>query len=230
MSKKIGRFSYSAKRLSMSPYSSIRLSRRNGHQRRTFSERFMSTSTTSTHSSSFGARKKHLALWSANETGAPELNAASLSRRVGFVTGAVHSHYGQSVSHRMTPLHRCPRLALALLFLLRVAALITDGSRVDEQFGTCESHQSCSLRIPLIPAHLHAQSADARVDRLETQVARSEVELLVVGWVVGDVHLAVLACNRAVLIQHHCRIVVESCCTAFEQTCHQHHTALPCHL
>src|SRR5690606_41798513 len=63
------------------------------------------------------------------------------------------------------------------------------------------SHQPRGLRVPLVPAHQHAEAADAGVDRFEAEVAGSEVELLVEARVVRDVHLAVLAGGGSVGIR-----------------------------
>ena len=59
----------------------------------------------------------------------------------------------------------------------------------------------------------------AGVDGLEAEVARREVELLVVARVVGDVHLTILAGNRAVLLQHHSGVVIQTRGTTLEQRC-----------
>ena len=52
---------------------------------------------------------------------------------------------------------------------------------------------------------------------METDVARSEVEFLVVAGVVGDVHLAILTRNGTVLLQYDGRIMVQPCSTTFKQ-------------
>ena len=52
---------------------------------------------------------------------------------------------------------------------------------------------------------------------MEAQVARGEIELLVVGWIVRDVHLAVFACYAAILLQNDCGVVVQAGSTTLEQ-------------
>ena len=52
---------------------------------------------------------------------------------------------------------------------------------------------------------------------METEVARGEVEFLIIGRVVGNVHLAILASNGAVAFDDNGCVVVESCGTSFEE-------------
>ena len=52
---------------------------------------------------------------------------------------------------------------------------------------------------------------------METQVARGEVELLIIGRVIRNVHLAVFACYAAILLQNDCGVVVQTGSTTLEQ-------------
>ena len=81
------------------------------------------------------------------------------------------------------------------VLLVRVPA---DGGRVEEHGGALQRGQPRALGIPLVPADQRADPAGPGVEGPEAQVARREVELLVEGRVVGDVHLAVEArrCRR----------------------------------
>ena len=139
---------------------------------------------------------------------------------------AVHGNDGKPVGHGVAALHRGPCLALVLLFLGQVAAFVADGRGVDEEFGPLERHEACPLGIPLVPAHLHAQTAHRGVDGVEAQVARGEIELFVVGRVVGDVHLAVSARDGTVALEDHRRVVVEARRAALEEGGHEHHAVL----
>ena len=127
----------------------------------------------------------------------------------------------------MAALHRGPSLALSLLLFGSVAALVANGRGIDEQLRTRQGHHTSAFGIPLVPANLHAKAAYARVDGLEAEVTGREVEFLVVGRVVGDVHLAVASGDFAVFFNHHGRVVVEAGAPFFEQACHQHHAQFP---
>ena len=128
----------------------------------------------------------------------------------------------------MASLDCCPGFALPLLLFRCVAALIAYGGGVYQQVGTCECHQAGSLRIPLVPAHKHSEAPHAGVDGVESEVARREVELLVIGRVVGDMHFAVFPGNASVAIYHHCCVVVESWCATLEEGCHDDNSQLTC--
>ena len=62
---------------------------------------------------------------------------------------------------------------------------------------------------------------------MEAKVAGSEVELLIVSRVIGDVHLTVTACHGSVLLKDDSRVVVKACCAFLKQTGHQHHSVFP---
>ncbi len=80
-----------------------------------------------------------------------------------------------------------------------------------------ERHEPCSFGIPLVPAYEHSESPYGGVDRVEAEVAGSEVELLIVSRVIGDVHFSVFAGYRAVALYDHCRVVIKAGCTLLEK-------------
>ena len=117
----------------------------------------------------------------------------------------------------MSAHHCCPCLSLALLLILCVIGGISDSGRVEKHLCPLHSHQSGCLRIPLIPAHQHSQSPRTRVNRVETEVAGREVELLIVGRIVRNMHLSVFAGDGSVLLYYHGGIVVQPCGAPFEE-------------
>ena len=80
--------------------------------------------------------------------------------------------------------------------------------------------------IPLVPADQHADAAVARVEIGEAQIARREIELLVVERIVGDVHLAVDAQQRAVGVEHGGRVVIQPGGAALEERRDDDHVEL----
>ena len=52
---------------------------------------------------------------------------------------------------------------------------------------------------------------------MKAQVAWSEIEFLIICWVVGNVHLAVLASYASITVHHHCGVVVETGSTPFKE-------------
>lgn len=159
---------------------------------------------------------------SGNERGTPELDAVCLSGGVGLVSDAVGGDNGQSVGYGMSALNGRPCFPLPFLFVFRVAALIADGSGVDEHFCTVQRHQAGSFRIPLVPTNEDAQPSDAGVDWAKSEVAGCEIEFLVVGRVVGNVHLPVFAGDASVALEDDRRVVVESGSAPFEERGDEH--------
>ena len=160
---------------------------------------------------------EHFALRTYNHRRTPELYTLSLSARVWLEAYTVDRHDGQSVGNGMSTLHSCPSLALALLFFLCIIGSITYGSRINQEFGTLQSHKTCSFGIPLVPAYEHAKLAHTGLNSMKTEVARCEVELLVVSRIVRNVHLAILACYRSVALYYDSGVVIESWSTTLEQ-------------
>ena len=117
----------------------------------------------------------------------------------------------------MSALHRCPCFSLTFLLFLRVRRLVTDCRRINQQFCSTQSHESSTLRVPLVPTHLHTQAPHRCMDRLETQITWSEIEFLVIRRVVRNMHLAIFACNRTILLKHHRRIVIQASGTTLKK-------------
>src|SRR5208337_3397173 len=82
--------------------------------------------------------------------------------------------------------------------------------RIDEQFGPAKSHQPRSFRIPLVPADQYSQPANRCCNGAEPQVTRGEIVLLMIAWIVRDMHLAVPARQRAIPVKNHSRIVIQT--------------------
>ena len=161
--------------------------------------------------------EEKLSLRACHKARTPKLYAVGLMARVRLVADAVDGDDREPVGYGMPSLHRCPCLALPFLLLGCVGRLVADGGGVDEHLCALEGHEACSFGIPLVPAYEHAETAYGGVDRVEAEVAGSEVELLVISGIIGDVHLAVFAGYRAVALYDHGRVVIEAGCTLLEK-------------
>ena len=62
---------------------------------------------------------------------------------------------------------------------------------------------------------------------MKAHIARREVELLIISRIVGDVHLAILARNRAILFQDDGRIMIQTRCAALKEGYDEHDAVLP---
>ena len=120
----------------------------------------------------------------------------------------------------MAALDGDPGVALALLFFSAIVRVKTDGGGVDQQISTGQSHQARRFRVPLIPAHQHAEGADGGDNRRKTEITRGKVEFFVIARVIGDVHFAVATGDAAILFQYDSGIVVKSRPAFFKQRKH----------
>ena len=85
-----------------------------------------------------------------------------------------------------------------------------DCRRIEENLGSLQGRQPGGFGIPLIPAHKRPHAGIRRVKRSESKVARGEIVLFVVEWVIRNVHLAVDSTQGAVAIEHNRRVVIKS--------------------
>lgn len=170
-----------------------------------------------------GGLEEEFALRAGYEAVAPECDAVGGAGGVGFVAYAVDGYDGEAVGYGVAALHCDPCLALACLFVVSVGAFVAYGCGVDEDFGSGECHDAGCFGIPLVPAYEHAEASDRGVDRFEAEVAGCEVEFLVVGGVVGYVHLAVFAGYGSVSIEHDGGVVVEAGGASLEYGCDDDH-------
>ena len=65
---------------------------------------------------------------------------------------------------------------------------------------------------------------------MKTKVARREVELFVVSRIIRNMHLAVLAGNASVLVEHYSGVVVKSGSTTFEKAGNQNNSTFLGHI
>ena len=187
----------------------MRRSRRNGQMRRTCSLRSRSTSAHQ------DLRLVRLASARNSPCGPstwlePQNWMPGRPERRRFVADAVARQHRQAVGDGVAAVAEDPGIALAILLGLLVVRIPADRGGIQQQLRAGQRHQARAFGIPLVPAHHHAEAADRGVDRLEADVARGEVELLVEARIVRDVHLAVLAGGRAVGFEHHRGVVVQA--------------------
>ena len=156
---------------------------------------------------------------------APEIDAGGIQRRP-LVTDAIAGQHRHPVGDRVAAMTEDPGAALAIFFRLRIGGIPADRGWVKQQFGAGQRHQPRGFRVPLVPAHQHAQAADRGVDRREAQIAGGEIEFFVEPRIVRNMHLAVLAGSAAVRVEHHGGVVIQTSRTPLEQRAHQHHAVL----
>src|SRR5262245_37230622 len=99
-----------------------------------------------------------------------------------------------------------------------------DGSRIKENLRASERRQARSFGIPLIPTNLRAHISIARLEGLEAEITRREIEFFVIERVIGNMHFAIAAREFAVRIDDHCGVVIEAGCSAFEERADDHYS------
>ena len=102
-----------------------------------------------------------------------------------------------------------------------------DRRRVKENLSAAERGQPRGFRIPLVPANADADFAVLGRPRLEAEVARREVKLLVIRRVVGDVHLAIFPEVLSVRVDDRGGVVVNAGRAFLEERRDDHHAAFP---
>ena len=101
-----------------------------------------------------------------------------------------------------------------------------DRRGIEQDLRPLKGRQPGGFGIPLVPADQGPHAGERRVKRLETEVAGGEVVLLVVERVVGDVHLAITAAERAVGVEDDGRVVVNPRRAALEDRADHDHPRL----
>src|SRR5262245_30327339 len=85
-----------------------------------------------------------------------------------------------SVGDGVRALDRLPRRMLALAVFGLLARVPADGGRIKQNLRSRERRQSRGFGIPLIPANAHTGAGVMGVERFESQIAGSEIELFVI--------------------------------------------------
>src|SRR3954470_10735392 len=84
--------------------------------------------------------------------------------------------------------------------------------RIEDDLGAGQGGEPGTFWIPLVPADERAHAAVIGIEGFEAEIARSEVELLVIQRIVWDVHLAIKPEDLAVGIDHHGGVVINAPC------------------
>lgn len=121
---------------------------------------------------------------------------------------------------------RTPGVILRVAVLRLLGRLPTDRRGVENHVRSRHSGQTCSLWIPLIPAHQRRNPTELRIEGAETRIARREVKLLVEQRIFRDMHFPVQTGLRSIGIDHHRRVVIQPWRTLLEHGSHHHNPQL----
>src|SRR5208337_3714776 len=170
--------------------------------------------------------RQHASEGIAEERPSPEFEAfagrgiaANVSR---LEADAIHHADINPVCNRMCPLNRAPGVVLRLAEFGLLRGMPSDSGRIKQNARSLQCRKSRAFGIPLVPADQRAEFSGGSVKGFEAEIAGREIKLFVVKRIVGNVHLAVDAAERAVRIEDHGSIVVEARSALLEERRDQH--------
>ena len=117
----------------------------------------------------------------------------------------------------MAPLHELPRGALRLGDLRRLGGKPADRRRIEKDLRAGQCREARRLRKPLVPADQNAELADFGAEAQKSEIAGRKVKFLVKAGILGDMHLAVFADDRAVAAENDGGVVVNARRALLEQ-------------
>src|SRR5262249_40658280 len=98
----------------------------------------------------------------------------------------------------MRALRGAPGIVLRVSPFGLLCGVPSDRRRIKNHARALERSEPRAFGIPLVPADERANFAFARVECLIAEIAGSEIKLLVIERIVGDVHLAIEALERSI--------------------------------
>ena len=146
------------------------------------------------------------------------------------MSDAVHHGHVDAIGDRVRPLDRAPGIVLSVAPFFFFRRMPPDRRRIEQHIRALQRCETRSFRIPLIPADQRSHFADVRIHSLESQIARSEIELLVIERIVGDMHLSINPNQRAVFLEDRRCVVINPGRSLFEEGSDQNDALLSCQL
>ena len=152
-----------------------------------------------------------------NERVAPEFEAGIAFFRFAFEADAVHNCNINAVGDGVRALNGAPGIKLRGAKFGFFARMPADAGGIEDDLRACKRGEARTLRVPLIPANLNADATVLGVEIGEAEVAGREIKFFVVERIVGDVHFAVFAEERAVGVEDGAGVVINAGSAAFEE-------------
>ena len=150
----------------------------------------------------------------AEERGAPELQPISrggfAADVAGFVSYAIYDRHVDAVGDGVGALNGSPRVVLGLAELGFLRGMPADGRGIKQNLGALQRGQARAFGIPLVPADQRAHATHRGIESAVAEIAGSEVILLVIQRVIGDVHLAIEAALSSVGVEDDGGVVIHA--------------------
>src|SRR4029077_3265433 len=133
------------------------------------------------------------------------------------IADAIDDSDVNAVGDGVGALNGSPSIKLSHAELFFFAGMPADTRGIENHLSALESGQARTFGIPLIPTNLNADASISGIEIGEAEIAGREIKLFVVERIVGDVHLAVFAEERAVGIEDGASVVINASGPAFEE-------------
>src|ERR1700675_2380091 len=170
--------------------------------------------------------REHAPEWITEKRTSPEFEPFPRHRVAADVASfeayAIHHANINSVRDGVRALNGAPSVMLRLAEFGLLRGMPSDSRRVKKNACSLQGGEARAFGIPLVPADERAESPGGGVEGFEAEVAGSEIKFLVVERIVGDVHLAVDAAQRAICIEDRGRVVIETGRALLEERRDQH--------
>src|ERR1700726_1734888 len=123
---------------------------------------------------------------------------------------AIHRCNKNAICNRMRTLNSPPGVELRGAELLLLRWMPANRRGIEKNIRPAQARKARPFRIPLVPAHQHADAREMSIEIRKSQVAGREIEFFVVKWIVRNMHLAIFAERRPVGVNRNSRIVINS--------------------
>src|SRR5438270_1818666 len=154
------------------------------------------------------ALRKNFAAWRADETLPPEFNPVTSGRR--FVTDPIRRRNEAAIRNGVAAHHRLPCRKLRSTEYRFFSTMPANGGGIKQDLSAPKGGQARRFGIPLIPANADAKVSPLRFPAVEAEVARGEIEFLIVTGIIRNVHFAILTKNLSARIDDHGGVVVDA--------------------
>ena len=115
-----------------------------------------------------------------------------------------------AIGNRVRALNGAPGIVLSLAKVGLLVRMPPDGGWVKKDARPLQRREPRAFRIPLIPAHERAKFSGGGIESLKAKIAGGEIKFFLVERIVGDVHLAVDATERAIRVEDGGSVVIEA--------------------
>lgn len=158
----------------------------------------------------------------------PEFEAGIAVLRLALVADAIDNGDVDAISDCVSALNGAPGVELSGAELSFFVGMPADAGGIENYLRALQSGEARTLRIPLIPANLNADASVGGVEIGKAEIAGREIEFFEVERIVGNVHFAVFAEERAVGVKDGAGVVVDAGGASFEKRGDDHYFSFFC--